>query len=320
MQHIEASSAALIPLTRGQAFTLRELADVYMARYQGSDRQQATRLAYFVSFLGNKVAHDIDGDDIQHVLNALQSRGRIHNRGGATRAGIALVRTGEDLKPASINRYRTTIQAVLTWGRKKRIMPKGWVNPVGETERLPEDNVRTRYLTKEEYERLLASSRASYWKKLHVLIKLAVTTGARRGTLMGLRWSVINFENLRICVDRTKNGDPIELTILAEIAKELKVLRGASKDDELVFCGRNPYKPMNFEKAYRNAMASAGIEGACFHTLRHSHASFMAKNGASLLAIKDSMGHKTMAMTARYAHLCIDDRAALLTRIFATAA
>lgn len=313
-------NAVIVPLTRGQNFTLRELAETYMACYQGSDRQQATRLYFFVGHLGDKAAHDIDGDDIQDVLDALQRRGRVHNRGGATRDGVELVETHKPLKPASVNRYRTTIQAVLTWGRKKRLMPKGWVNPVGETERLPEDNVRTRFLSEDEYARLLKASRASYWKKLHVLIKLAVTTGARRGTLMGLRWSDVNFENLRIFVERTKNGDPIELTILDEVAKELKSLRGASEDDELIFCGRNPYKPMNFEKAYRNAMGNAGIEGACFHTLRHTHASHMAKKGASLLAIKDSMGHKTIAMTARYAHLCIDERAALLTRIFGAAA
>ncbi len=311
--------AVIVPLTRGQSFTLKDLADTYMACFQGSDRQQGTRLRYFVTHLGGKLAHEIDGDDIQDVLDALQRRGRVHNRGGATRDGIQLVETNQALKPASVNRYRTTIQAVLSWGRKRRLMPKGWVNPVGETERLPEDNVRTRYLTEDEYTRLLQASRASYWRKLHVLIKLAVTTGARRGTLMGLKWADVNLDELRAYAERTKNGEPFVLVLQPDVAKELKSLKGASAADELIFGGRNPYKPMNFEKAYRNALTNAGIDGACFHTLRHTHASWLARQGAPLLAIAESLGHKSLEMTKRYAHLCVDSRAEMLSRVFAPA-
>lgn len=312
-------NAVNVPLTRGQAFTLRELADCYMACYQAGDRQQATRLSWFVQLLGDKIAHDIDGDDIQDALDALQRRGRVHNRGGASRDPL-LVATHKALKPASVNRYRSTIQAVLTWGRKRRLMPKGWLNPVGETERLPEDNVRTRFLSEDEYQRLLKASKASYWKKLHVLVQMAVTTGARRGTLMALTWGDVNLDEKRAFAERTKNGEPFVLTLLDSVVKELKALKGAAQADELVFCGRNPYKPMNFEKAYYNALANAGIEGACFHTLRHTHASRLAEQGAPLLAIADSMNHKSLAMTKRYAHLCVNSRAEMLARVFGNAA
>lgn len=246
MQH---TSAQIIPLTRGQSFTLKELADCYMACYQGSDSQQGTRLAFFVQYLGDKLAYSIDADDIHDVLDALQRRGRMHNRGGATRRSVQLIETHKPLKPASVNRYRTTIQGVLTWARKRRLMPKGWANPVNETERLPEENTRTRFLSPEEYARLLLTAKASYWKKLHVLIKLAVTTGARRGTLMGLRWSDMNLTSRRAYVEHTKNGEPFVLVLQVDVAEELERLRGSSKDDDLVFCGRDPYKPMNFEKA-----------------------------------------------------------------------
>lgn len=310
-------TAVVVPLTRGQSFTLKDLADAYMACYQGSDRQQCTRLAFFVSLLGDRIAHTLDGDDIQDALDALQRRGRVHNKGGASKEGIRLVTIHRPLKPASVNRYRTTIQAVLSWARKKRLMPKGWVNPVGETERLPEENARTRFLSEAELERLLKASRVSYWKKLHVLIRLAVTTGARRGTLMGLRWCDVDFEANRAFAQRTKNGEPFVLVLQEDDAKELKALRGTSASDDLIFCGRNPLKPMNFEKAYYNALTNAGIEGACFHTLRHTHASWLAKQGASLLAIADSMGHKSLAMTKRYSHLCVDTRAEMLKRVFA---
>jgi len=314
MRHITA--AQIVPLTRGQSFTLKELADCYMACYEGSDSQQGTRLAYFVQHLGERIAHTIDADDIHDVLDALQRRGRVHNRGGCSRKAV-IVETHKPLKPASINRYRTTIQGVLTWARKRRLMPKGWTNPVNETERLPEDNARMRFLSREEYARLLLAAKLSYWKKLPLLIRLAVTTGARRGTLMGLRWCDVDLDNLRAYSERTKNGEPFTLTLQQEVAQDLHRIRGTAKDDELIFGGRDPKKPMNFEKAFKNAMASAGIKGAVFHTLRHTHASWLAMDGQPLLAIAESMGHKSLAMTKRYAHLTIDSRAQMLSKVFA---
>lgn len=325
---METSTAApaVVPLTRGLNFTLSELVDSYMACYQGRDRQIAQRIAYFIdaplpagarwATLGSKPAAEIDSDDVADALDALQRRGILHNTGG-TLLGGAIVATGKPLAPSTINRYRTTLQAVLTWGRKKRLMPKGWTNPVNDTERLPEDNMRTRYLSEAEYDRLLKAARVSYWKKLHLLIKLAVTTGARRGTLLGLRWKDIDLKEGRAVCPRTKNGEPFVLVLLPDVVAELKRFQTGSNPEDLIFCGRRGDKPMVFDKAYQNALANAGIEGACFHTLRHSHASWLARRGAPLLAIADSLGHKSLAMTKRYSHLCVDSRAEMLSRMFA---
>ena len=131
---METSTAApaVVPLTRGLNFTLSELVDSYMACYQGRDRQIAQRIAYFIdaplpagarwATLGSKPAAEIDSDDVADALDALQRRGILHNTGG-TLLGGAIVATGKPLAPSTINRYRTTLQAVLTWGRKKRLMP-----------------------------------------------------------------------------------------------------------------------------------------------------------------------------------------------------
>lgn len=323
------ATPVVVPLTRGQDFTLGELVESYLACYQGRDRQLCQRISYFVDFplpagtawktLGNKPAHLIDADDVADALDALQRRGVLHNAGG-TMLGGNLVATGKPLAPATVNRYRTTLQAILTWGRKKRLMPKGWTNPVNETERLPEDNMRTRYLSESEYERLLKASRVSYWKKLYLLIKMAVTTGARRGTLTGLRWKDVDLEAGRAYCQRTKNGEPFVIVLLPDVVAEMKRFLPGSNPEDLIFCGRRGDRPMDFTKAYGNALANARIEGACFHTLRHSHASWLAKRGAPLLAIADSLGHKSLAMTKRYSHLCVDSRAEMLSKMFNQAA
>lgn len=315
-------AAPFVLLTRGSDFTLNELVDSYMACYRGRDSNFGQRIQFFTNILGDKPAHLIEADDVADALEHLQRRGAMHNKSGRSKGG-APTATGRELAPATVNRYRCCLQAVLSWARKKRLMPKGWVNPVGEIERLPEDNARTRYLSESEYDRLLKAARVSYWKKLHLLIKMAVTTGARKGALMGLRWRDLELDAGdgtgcgRAFVERNKNGEPFVLVLLPEVVLELKALKSRSQPDDLVFCGRDPSKQNNFTKAWHNALEAAGIEGVCFHSLRHTHASWLAKSGKGLLEIADSLGHKSLAMTKRYSHLCIDSRQQMLRSVFA---
>jgi integrase len=185
--------------------------------------------------------------------------------------------------------------------------------------------MRKRYLKPDEYERLLKMTRISHWGKLTALVMLAVTTGARRGTLLGLKWKDVNLDRSEAFVQRTKNGEPFVLILMNDVVSELKRFKNKNNADEYVFCGENPYKPANFNKAWANALKDARLansaetpvdERIVFHSLRHTHASWLAQQGAPLLAIADSMGHKSLSMTKRYAHLCIDSRKELINRTF----
>lgn len=309
-----------LPLTRGQPFTFRELADVYMSCYQGRDKWIGTRLGFFVEQFGDKIAHDIDGDDVHDAIQTLIRRGRVINHGGRYASAVRLVSTGKPLAPATVNRHRTVLQGILTWAQKRRLMPKGWVNPVRETEVLPVGGGRLRYLSPDEYERLLKAARVSNWKKLHVLIKMAVTTGARKGALLGLRWRDIDLANKRAFVERTKNDEPFVMVLQEDVAWELRKIKGQSRPDDIVFCGKDPSKPMDVRYPLITALADARIEGVVFHTFRHTHASWLAQKGVPLLTIAESMNHKTLAMTKRYAHLCVDSRAQTLEKVFGTTA
>lgn len=303
------------PLTRGNSYTLREIVDAYMAQFTGRDVNVTARLLPFVEALGDQIAHEIDADQIQDVLDAVQARGAMRCPGGHRR-GTPAVPTGRPLALTTLNRYRAAMSAALAWGKRKRLYPKGWVNPVTEVEQHPEDNARIRFLTEDEYTRLLAVARVSAWHKLRALIMLAVTTGARRGALEGLKWSDVDLDNRRAYVQRTKNGDSFVLVLLPEVVDELRRIKGKAADEHLVFCGRKTNSPAAFYASWMAALKAARIEGACFHTLRHTHASWLAQRGAQLLEIADSMGHKSLTMTRRYAHLCIDNRAAMLSRVF----
>jgi integrase len=71
----------------------------------------------------------------------------------------------------------------------------------------------------------------------------------------------------------------------------------------MVFPGRIPGEPVNIENHWQKALKTAGIENFRFHDLRHSAASYLAMNGATLPEIAGVLGHKSLQMVGRYAHL-----------------
>lgn len=284
-----------------QSITLSNLAEVYLNNVeQCNNSTVTTRLNWFTQYYGDCIAHELDADDVETMLVRLEDNSP----------------SGKPLSGATINRYRSTLQALLTYGRRRRLFPKGWQNPVSDTEKRPESAGRTRYLSEDEYEQLLKATRLAQWKKLTLLIMLAMTTGARRGNLETLKWADVDLDQKRIYLGKTKNGTPHICIITDAALAEFKRFK-KGEDEELVFSSaRMPNKPFCFNKAFNQALKDAGIEGVVFHCLRHSHASWLAKSGASLLEIASSLNHRTLAMVARYAHLDTSSRAQMIGKVF----
>jgi integrase len=74
-------------------------------------------------------------------------------------------------------------------------------------------------------------------------------------------------------------------------------------DTVLVFPDATGKRPAGIREAWEYALKRANIADFRFHDLRHTFASYLAMNGASLLEIAEVLGHKTLAMVKRYAHL-----------------
>ena len=72
-----------------------------------------------------------------------------------------------------------------------------------------------------------------------------------------------------------------------------------------------------FDAYWYDALKQAGIEDFHFHDLRHTTASMLAAQGASLLEIADVLGHKTLAMVKLYSHLVVGHKAAVIERMIA---
>ena len=74
-----------------------------------------------------------------------------------------------------------------------------------------------------------------------------------------------------------------------------------------------PYE--HFDQHWYDALAAAGITDLRFHDLRHTTASYLAQQGASLLEIADTLGHRTMAMVKRYAHLAQSHKVSVIEKM-----
>ncbi len=92
--------------------------------------------------------------------------------------------------------------------------------------------------------------------------------------------------------------------------------RFAGKPDALVFpSARKPGQAMNVSEAFRATVKRAGLRGVTPHVLRHSCASFLVANGATLFEVQQVLGHTTTAMSARYSHLSVGHKAGLVRRV-----
>ncbi len=306
----EAKLAEAFADARGRNKTLANLIDRYMAEYEGRDVSRASRLAWWKEKAGDRKLPSVIPDVVADALDDLRAGFALQGIRGGGRA------TTRKRSEATINRYHAALSAVYQHALKKRW---GWVkaNPCREVSRGQESRGRDRYLSDDERKQLLKACRKSEWSGLYPLVVLALSTGARLGELLNLRWRDVDLPNARANVDETKNGEPRVLPLVKPVRDALAEYTKVRRiDSELVFpAATNGNKAQHVYKYWWPALRTADIEDFRFHDLRHSCASYLAMNGASAVEIADVLGHKTLAMVQRYSHLNTQHRADLLERV-----
>ena len=131
---------------------------------------------------------------------------------------------------------------------------------------------------------------------------MALTTGMRKMEMLNLTWQNIDLKARLIHVEESKNGERRSIPINDSLMKELKQIEERNSS-ERVF--KNLHVPMFH---FRKLVEKCEIKNFHFHDLRHTFASWLAIKGVSLYTIKELLGHKSIAMTQRYAHLSPDSR------------
>ncbi len=181
----------------------------------------------------------------------------------------------------------------------------GWIknNPVFSIKKPKNATGRLRYLSKEEMFILLKQCKSSRNPFLFTIVLLALQTGMRQGEILSLNWGNIDFDNQWIYLQQTKNDLPRTVPLSTEMQGLLKSHR-TQKTFLLVFPSPNsPEKPIDIRSAWESALKRANIHDFVFHDLRHTTASYLAMQGYGYGQIAEILGHKSLQMTKRYAHL-----------------
>lgn len=270
--------------------TLGEAIDRYLSQY-AVEPNRTSQLRWWRQQIGDTVLADVTPSLIAECRERLQ--------GQRERASSKYL---DGRSPATVNRYLAALSHLFT------VAVKEWEwlpdSPVRRVSKLKEPRGRVRWLDEKERVRLLQACAASDDSRLYPLAVLALSTGARKSELLGLRWPDVDLQKGLAVLHNTKNGERRTIAVRGHALEQLKVLGKVRRlDTDLLFPndrGSGAWEP---RPAWTEALESAQIEDFRFHDLRHCTASYLAENGASLTQIAEVLGHKTLQMVKRYAHL-----------------
>lgn len=210
---------------------------------------------------------------------------------------------GNQRSPATVVRYMAALSHAFTIA----VNEWQWLedSPMRKVKKPKEPRGRVRFLDDDERAKLLTACKESSNAFLYPCVVLALSTGMRQGEEMGLKWNDVNLKDGFIILHETKNGERRRVPLAGHC---LELLREHAKvrrlDSALLFpSNKDPQKPIDLRKPWETALKQAGIVDFKWHDLRHCTASYLAMNGASLAEIAEVLGHKTLQMVKRYAHL-----------------
>ena len=290
-------------VARAKHHTAGELIDRYLTDYlprkPKSEAIQKPQLLWWKQRVGSLTLADLTSDVIVDQRDQLAKQKS---------------RPGKPISPSTVNRYLAALSHVLTIAVKEL----KWLSesPMRDVSKLKEPKGRVRYLSDDERERLLQACADSDNPNLHTIAVLALSTAMRKNEIMTLTWGDVDLERQLITLEETKNGERRSVPLVGRAHQLVKTLAKECKGPcELLFPGKNPSKPIEIKKAWYTALRRSGIKDFRFHDLRHSAASYLAMNGASLPEIAEVLGHKTYDMVKRYAHLSKPHMAGVVERM-----
>lgn len=281
--------------------TVNELIDKYLARVKTGNPKRYPEVRQMLEWwrgqIGVYMLSDVSKALITQKIEGLSQKKKTRFKADDQAAKVSVT-----ISPARVNRYISALSHCMNMA----VNELEWMqeNPLRKISKLREPRGRIRYLTEEERERLLEACKSSDYKPLYLIVILAISTGARRGEILSLRWADVDFKRGQMIVHETKNG---ERRLLPLTGRAMSLMQDHYKQrseySDLIFPYANEDKPQDIRAYFENALAQAEIENFRFHDLRHTAASYLAMNGASLAEIAEVLGHKTLAMVKRYAHL-----------------
>jgi len=277
----------LMPHETQSKMPFRELAGMWLTKHAMIRTRTAGMEKYHVNVLVNffkdRAVSQLQHKDGEEFVQYSLSRGK---------------------RPGGVNRDLHTLKSILHWAVKNRHI---LANPMQHLEQLKGETSRVRWLSREELSKLLESCH-SVDPELADVILFGVFTGFRKGNLERVTANDVN--TTFVTAVKTKSGKPYDVPISPELQQLLNKLVKVRPTGPLL-------NTSNLGKRFQRVVKDAGLWAGArdpntvtLHTLRHTFASYYLKQGGDLYKLQSMLGHATVVMTQRYAHLCQKDIAA----------
>lgn len=273
----------------GKTFTSRRDAQEWEARFRAriADSRVGRAPRYALSEAVNRWL-TADAKSLKSYDSLLEKvrviyphiQGRALHEVGEVAAAIKAAGMKDGLKPATINRRLAILRRVA----RLAFRVWGWLDQdvSGRVTLLPGEEQRHVYLKPLEARRLLAAARG----KVRDAIRWALLTGLRRGELLAV--TPESFQDGALVINVTKSGRPRIVPLPGELDAK-RFPHGLTKDE--------------LRNGFEAARKKAGLAHVRFHDLRHTYASWLIQGGAMPTAVRDLLGHSSLAVTSRYSHL-----------------
>jgi len=277
--------------------TIGEALDAYIAAVAGIPSEEQARISarHLVRLIGGRTpASALTYDDQQAFVWAREEEG---------------------VRPATISRDLSVLRAALNKAHRDHPNRMPTAPKIYD---VPPSEGRKRYLTEEEFSRLLAAAKTRH---MRLFILLSVATGARPDAILDLRWDAIDWDGGLIHLNpngriQTAKARPI-VPLIAELWDELKAeqeeearrsqtsrARARKRSVSEFVISYGGYAVESIRTSFRDAATRAGLGADVVpYTLRHTAATWLAQAGTPLWDIAQYLGHKDTRMVERhYAH------------------
>jgi integrase len=185
------------------------------------------------------------------------------------------------------------------------------VNPAARIKRKAEHNDRIRFLSDTEEKRLTAVIREN-WPHYLPSFLISVHTGMRAGEQLALTRRVI-------ALHKTKAGKTRHIPLNTVALEAFKELQG-NKPHGPIFKNTEGQQLRSSRDWFEPAIRETGLTDCTWHCNRHTFASRLVMAGVDIRTVAHLMGHSTIQMTMRYAHLAPEHNQAAVDRLVASAA
>ena len=294
---------------RAKAVTFDQLADdaiEWAKAHKLTWQDDVERLQPMREAFGSRTAESITPQEIERWF---ASQGLCRNKDKK--------RNARKWAPATVNRYKAVISLVYREGMKNG---KVTVNPARQIERRKENNARERYLTEAEDHKMRAYI-AEHRPERIAEYDIALHTGMRRGEQYSCEWSWVDLEKRTVTIPRSKHGEKRHVYLNDVAVAAFKMLWQFSSGSGKVF--GHLYRADGTKgprEWFERALAKVGITNFRWHDLRHTFASRLVMSGVDIRTVQVLMGHKTIQVTLRYAHLAPEHQLEAVQRLCDTVA